>query len=168
MEAVCGPYSRLGPSRLSTCLPRTTQLIATEKKNQIQYICQALFPSTPDWAIFYREVLGPKGIVRQMFPTRAQRAQFRRTETYAEIQRMLAELRRKGPLRPHHEELTDTITVRLPRCVYDALSAEAKEHRTTLNQLCISKLLQPIDKALVPEVAFFDRIPRKKRRQANL
>ena len=140
----------------------------TEKHNQIQSLCQTLYPSAPDWVVFYREVLGRSGIVRQMFPTREQRAQFKQSEAFAEIQRMLCDLRRKGPLRPHHEELTDTITVRLPRCVYDVLSAEAKEDRTTLNQLCISKLLQNIDKSLVPEVEFFDKIPRKKRRRANL
>lgn len=142
-------------------------MIAADKENQIQGVCQTLYPTTPDWVTFYREILGPDGIIRQMFPSAAERAKFKETPAYAEILRMVTELRRKGPLKRNHEELTDTITVRVPRCVYDSLAAEAKELHTTLNQMCISKLIQPIDRSLVREVGYYDKITRRKRRQAN-
>lgn len=36
------------------------------------------------------------------------------------------------------------ITVRLPQSVHKSLIAEAHRYRTSLNQLCITKLLQPV------------------------
>jgi predicted HicB family RNase H-like nuclease len=48
------------------------------------------------------------------------------------------------------DEPTRVITVRLPKCLHEALRAEAHEHRTSMNKLCISKLLQFIDEGMVP------------------
>ena len=42
------------------------------------------------------------------------------------------------------------ITVRLPRSMHEMLRVEAHEHRTSMNKLCISKLLQLIDGTGVP------------------
>ncbi len=42
------------------------------------------------------------------------------------------------------------ITVRLPKSLHEALRVEAHEHRTSMNKLCISKLLQFIDAENVP------------------
>ena len=42
------------------------------------------------------------------------------------------------------------ITVRLPKSLHEALRDEAHEHRTSMNKLCISKLLQFIDSEQVP------------------
>ena len=42
------------------------------------------------------------------------------------------------------------ITVRLPKSLHESLRAEAHEKRTSMNKLCISKLLQFIDTDLVP------------------
>lgn len=41
-------------------------------------------------------------------------------------------------------EATAVITVRLPVSVHAALKSEAHRHETSLNKLCISKLLQPL------------------------
>lgn len=54
---------------------------------------------------------------------------------------------------PKNEEPTRVITVRLPRSLHEALRAEAHIHQTSMNKLCISKLLQLIDDALVPNEA---------------
>ena len=54
-------------------------------------------PQAPDWVTFYREILGPRGIVRHTFPTREMLAAFEQTEAYQEILRMLAKLREQGP-----------------------------------------------------------------------
>ncbi|MBM4004525.1 MAG: toxin-antitoxin system HicB family antitoxin [Planctomycetes bacterium] len=40
---------------------------------------------------------------------------------------------------------TRVITVRLPRSLHEALKDEAKNRSTSLNQLCVAKLLQVID-----------------------
>ena len=47
-------------------------------------------------------------------------------------------------------EPTRVITVRLPVSLHVALQEEAHEHRTSVNKLCISKLLQFIDHDFVP------------------
>ena len=47
-------------------------------------------------------------------------------------------------------EPTRVITVRIPQCLHDALRIEAFEHRTSMNKLCISKLLQFVDADNVP------------------
>jgi hypothetical protein len=47
-------------------------------------------------------------------------------------------------------EPTRVITVRLPKSLHESLRAEAHEKRTSMNKLCISKLLQFIDTDLVP------------------
>ena len=42
------------------------------------------------------------------------------------------------------------VTVRIPRSLHEALRVEAHEHRTSMNKLCISKLLQFIDDGWSP------------------
>jgi predicted HicB family RNase H-like nuclease len=42
------------------------------------------------------------------------------------------------------------ITVRLPKSLHESLRAEAHDRRTSMNKLCISKLLQVVDGDLVP------------------
>jgi hypothetical protein len=42
------------------------------------------------------------------------------------------------------------LTIRLPVCVHESLRLEAHNQHTSMNQLCISKLLQSIDSDLVP------------------
>lgn len=45
---------------------------------------------------------------------------------------------------------TRVITVRLPKSLHEALKTEAYGRKTSMNQLCISKLLQVIDAEMVP------------------
>ena len=63
---------------------------------------------------------------------------------------MLRELREQATSAESTLEPTSVITVRLPKSVHDTLKTEAHEHRTSMNKLCISKLLQFIDSNLVP------------------
>jgi hypothetical protein len=119
-------------------------------EQEIQQFSQNLYRDNPDWVTFFREILGKNGIVRRMFPTREALAEFEKTETYRQILEMLTELRTRGPLPPRDQEPTKVITVRLPYSLYDALYDEAHELHTTVNKLCISKLLQFIDGKIVP------------------
>jgi len=45
---------------------------------------------------------------------------------------------------------TEVITIRIPQSLHAALRVEAHEHHTSMNKLCISKLLQFIDTEMVP------------------
>jgi len=99
---------------------------------------------------FYREVLGLRGIIRQTYPSPRERAAFEQTESYQEILRLLTQLRQHGPTAFVTGEPTRVITVRMPRSLHETLRNEAFEHRTSMNKLCISKLLQFIDGQNVP------------------
>ncbi len=119
-------------------------------RQQVYEVASALFHNNANWVRFYREVLGLTGIVRKCFPTREQLAAFKKTATYAEIQWMLCQLRCRATDTPPREESFGVITVRLPKSLQDSLRVEAYEQRTSMNKLCISKLLQLIDENLVP------------------
>jgi len=118
--------------------------------DEIYRAAQKLYSNNPSWVKFFREILGLGGIVRQKYPTQEMLADFERTETYTAILQLLAKLRHRRATRPGHQEPTRVITVRLPKSLHEALRVEAHEHRTSMNQLCISKLLQFIDNDLVP------------------
>ena len=63
---------------------------------------------------------------------------------------MLAKLRDRSKHPNEYDEPTRVITVRLPKSLHESLRYEAHERKTSMNQLCISKLLQVIDNKLVP------------------
>lgn len=127
---------------------------------QVVEMARRIYSRKPAWPVFFRQVLGLKGIVRRAFPTPQQLAEFEQTEDYEEIMRMLAQLRRHRALSVGRQEPTQVITVRLPRAVHEFLRAEAHEHHTSMNKLCISKLLQYIDNTLVPGESYARRTPR--------
>src|SRR5262249_11671256 len=118
------------------------------KPQEVIRIAQTLFHQNPDWVTFFREVLGLGGIVRQMYPSAAALVEFEKTPEYAEIQQMLAKLRVEGPPVPEDKEPTRVITVRLPKSLHEFLQVEAHEKCTSMNQLCISKLVQWLDSNL--------------------
>jgi len=119
--------------------------------NVVQQKAYELFSKSPDWVTFYREILGLNGAVRRHFASKEALAQFEQTESYAAIQQMLTKLRERASVQIDPPEPTRVITVRLPKSVHEALRVEAHEHCTSMNKLCISKLVQFIDDQLVPE-----------------
>ena len=125
-------------------------MITAEKQTEVKRTVEQLYAQGPDWISFYRETLGLRGIVRQAFPSREALAAFEQTEAYLDILRLLTKLREQGPMEVDEEEPTRVITVRLPKSMHEALRTEAHEHRTSMNKLCISKLLQFIDNENVP------------------
>ncbi|MCG2683453.1 MAG: toxin-antitoxin system HicB family antitoxin [Planctomycetales bacterium] len=125
-------------------------MITCEKKAEVKRVSEDLLAQGPDWVTFYREILGLHGVVRHTFPTREAFAAFEQSEDNKDILQMLAKLRRQGPAALDENEPTRVITVRLPKSLHEALRAEAHDHRTSMNKLCISKLLQFIDGESVP------------------
>ena len=110
-----------------------------------------MFSHTPDWVTFFREVLGVDGLVRKLFPNADDYAAFEKTAEYAEIQNMLGKLREKTGAAADGKEPTRVITVRLPKSLHESLRAEAHDRNTSMNQLCISKLLMVIDAELAAQ-----------------
>jgi len=123
----------------------------SEQRQDVFRAADEIFQQRPSWVTFFREVLGVDGIVRQMYQSPETLAQFEQTPEYQKIQHMLAKLRENdadlpgGPREP-----TRVITVRLPKSLHESLKSEAHGRHTSMNKLCISKLLQVIDDELVP------------------
>lgn len=128
----------------------STPVMPQEDRLQAAHrVAAEMFEQQPDWLRFFREVLGVDGLVRKLFTTPEELAAFEKTPQYAEIQTMLARLRDRGD-QAEGKEPTRVITVRLPKSLHESLKAEAHDRKTSINQLCISKLLHVIDEEFVP------------------
>ena len=101
--------------------------------------------NSPDWVSFFRETLGVDGVARSVFGTQNEYLQFEKTKEFEEIQKMVSALRGDKPAKQAEE--TKVITVRLPESLHESLKAEAAEHKTSMNKLCISKLLRALEAA---------------------
>ncbi len=122
-----------------------------EQRQDVFRIADEIFRQRPSWVTFFREVLGVDGIVRQVHNSPESLAHFEQTAEYQKIQQMLAKLRENDADLPSGpREPTRVITVRLPKSLHESLRAEAHERQTSMNKLCISKLLQVVDEELVP------------------
>ena len=113
-------------------------------------MAEQLFAQEPDWVTFYREILGCTASSATCSPPARSLAAFEQTDGLSRDPAMLTKLREQGPVAMEDEEPTRVITVRLPKSLHEALRVEAHEHRTSMNKLCISKLLQFIDGEKVP------------------
>lgn len=120
------------------------------KRQEVCRVAGEMFRQTPDWVTFFREVLGVDGVARRVFSSPEEMETFEQTAEYAEIQSMVAKLRERSRYQSESNEPTRVITVRLPKSLHESLKAESHQRRTSMNQLCISKLLQIIDSDLVP------------------
>lgn len=118
--------------------------VMADRKQEAFRVALALYQQAPDWVTFFREILGIGGVVRRLFPDDKSLLEFENSEEHAEIQAMLARLRQQSD-RGNVGEPTRVITVRLPQSLHEALQAQAHLHQTSMNKLCISKLLQVID-----------------------
>lgn len=117
-------------------------------KQQAYQAALLIYRRSQDWVSFFREVLGIGGVVRRMFPDEGALTAFEKTREYTEIQIMLSRLR--YATRDDYEEPTRVITVRLPKSLHESLRVEAHMHHTSMNKLCITKLLQVVDEEMDP------------------
>jgi len=125
-------------------------MMETAKQEEAYRAAFEIYCGNPGWVTFFREVLGKTGLIRRHFPSPDERAAFERTEEYAKIQQLLGKLRERAKDEPNPGEPMKVITVRMPQSLHEALKNEAHEYSTSMNKLCISKLLQFIESELVP------------------
>ena len=130
--------------------PQTPPIPIEQRRHEVTRAAIDAFRKNPDWVTFFREVLGVGGMVRRMFPDTAERLEFEQTAEYSEIQQMVAQLRERSKHQSESNEPIRVITVRLPKSLHESLRSEAHQKHTSMNQLCISKLLQIIGTDLVP------------------
>lgn len=131
-------------------IQQPTSIPHGDRRQELQRVAAELFRQNPDWVTFFREILGVEGIIRRLFTNPEEMDAFEKSEEYAQIQAMVAKLRERSKHQTESNEPTRVITVRLPKSLHESLRAEAHHRRTSMNQLCISKLLQIIDNELVP------------------
>jgi predicted HicB family RNase H-like nuclease len=144
--AVANPFT---PNMPADANPMPMPVGHEDRRGTAQRIANEMFQQQPDWITFFREVLGVDGLLRKLFVTPEDLAAFEKTEEYNEIQLMLAKLRDRSGAAADGREPTRVITVRLPKSLHESLRAEAHDRKTSMNQLCISKLLQVIDAELI-------------------
>ena len=122
--------------------------------HKVLQVAKDLYQRNPDWVTFFREVLGVNGAARNVFSTQADYISFEKSDEHTKIQTMVASLRNRKIPGNGHNEPTRVITVRLPESLHEALKAEANDHNTSMNKLCISKLLQALaDENQTPQIA---------------
>ncbi len=121
-----------------------------ESYREILQVAENLYRQDPDWVTFFRKVVGIDGAVRKSFPTFEELTAFEQSEEFDAIQKMLVKLREKRAAADPETEPTRVITVRLPKSMHEYLRTEAHDLHTSMNKLCISKLLQVIDETMIP------------------
>jgi hypothetical protein len=132
-----------------------TMALDNDKQQKINTAAENLFKQqmtsrNPDWVVFYRRVMSRHGLIYHAYPSMDDRMQFEKTELYRRIQWMVAELRKKTVPTEASQNDTKVITVRIPTALHEALGDEARDHGTSVNKLCISKLLQFIEAERIP------------------
>ncbi len=108
-------------------------------------VAEQLFATSPEWLVFFREIMGLEGIVRRTFQNSESLMRFECSPEYARIREMLDELRQRQQDQPADRESQRVVTVRMPRSLHETLKAEAQQMKVSINTLCISKLLKLID-----------------------
>jgi predicted HicB family RNase H-like nuclease len=112
----------------------------TGRCQKVLQVARQLHQGKPDWVTFFRETLGVNGAARSVFPSQEEYVKFEQSHEFSEIQKLVATLRTRRT--GGKNEPTRVITVRLPESLHEALKHEASDHNTSMNKLCISKLLQ--------------------------
>lgn len=123
--------------------------ISEKQRREAVHMALEMARQVPDWETFFREMMGAEGLLARLFPIREQRLEFENTPEYVEIQHIMARLRgRRGQRIPLERETTRVITVRMPESMHASLRTEAEQAGTSMNKLCITKLLQSVNEEL--------------------
>jgi hypothetical protein len=129
---------------------RNTDLPPSQKRALVVEVAAELFGVAPTWTAFYRETIGGAGVVRALFLTPDEIRDYENSEEHAKVMNMLTVLRsRELPENDPHEPQR-MITVRMPKSLHDSICEEANALAVSVNKLCISRMLQRVDPAMIP------------------
>lgn len=113
--------------------------------NQIYYAMRDAIGQRKPWHRVHAEIFGVHGLIRSLLRGE-ELADYQATDAYRDLLARLADWRGRSW---QSSPVTRVVTVRLPASLHETLRVEAFEHRTSGNQLWISKLLLPIETELV-------------------
>lgn len=136
---------------------RLPSLSLEERKLEAYRVASEMFKQRPDWVTFFREIMGSDGVARRLFADPKDFDWFQGETEYGHMRRMLGMLR-NASADGFGKETIKIITVRLPESLHMSLRAEAKDRNVSMNQLCISKLLQAIENKM-DDLDFDDLFP---------
>lgn len=117
---------------------------------QVVWAAGELVGLAPTWTAFYREILGKKGVVRTLFPTLDDRLSYEVSDAHSTVYDALTALRSRDLPENDPTELQRMITIRIPMTLHDAICDEANDLKVSVNKLCISRMLQPLDTRMIP------------------
>lgn len=119
--------------------------------SQFQLKCDSVLESAksfhsfkPDWVTLFRQILGINGVARETFPETASYQRFEASAQYQLIRKLINDRKAYEPARAPQR----TLTVRLPRALHELLKQEALDGDTSMNKLCVAKLIQPVPTGL--------------------
>ena len=140
------------PPEVRLELPQPTIGLSFEEQLvEIHKVAKQAFGMTSSWVVFYREILGPDGFVARSFSTRMERERFDLTSAHGSLLQMLTDLRETDTSKVSKEEPERMITLRVPSSVHSQLVSESNALNLSVNKLCLSKILMPIDGKYVPK-----------------
>jgi predicted HicB family RNase H-like nuclease len=126
-----------------------TRTAKRTKAQQAVEMAREAAATAKDWRDFWNVLFGINGQLTELFPTRAQREQFAKTEEHAAIMALLEQLQAEEEGVPEPpSDAKGRFVLRLPKSLHAALTAEAKAEGVSLNQLCVAKLATRLGKAV--------------------
>ena len=118
---------------------------------QALLLAEEAFAKTGSWVMFFREILGVGGVVKQLFSEDEDFKKFVEGTEFATLHEMLAAIRSQDQSKSDAAEPERMITIRIPKSLHESLQEESKACGLSINKLSISKLLFPANPRFVPE-----------------
>jgi hypothetical protein len=118
--------------------------------SQVLREASELFGVAPTWTAFYRATLGVEGCIRQLFPTADEMCAYECSDAHEKVLEMLTVLRSRDVPECDPCEPQRMITVRIPKSLHDSICLEANDLQVSVNKLCVTRMLQRVDRQLIP------------------
>lgn len=117
---------------------------STKSHQEALRLAEEALASSTTWEEMWNRVCGIGGTISKLFPARADREEFMRSEEWSKI-RELMETLPGGDAAPSANGM---LTLRIPKSLHAGLVQEAEAEGVSLNQLCMAKLAMQL-KAMV-------------------
>lgn len=149
--AGAGVVSIVEPPVESLGLPEIPANVPLEQcPGLVLRMAEEAFAKTGSWVVFYREMFGCDGVIDQLYRSKEARRYFEKTREFAELLEILTAIRSQDDSKSETHEPLRVLTVRMPRSMHEATVREAEELELSINNYCLTKLLQPASGKFTP------------------
>lgn len=122
-----------------------------DREAELLRLAESAFSQTGNWVVFHRAMMATDGIAHRLFADPADWQKFIASDSHAELQEMIAAMRSTDTSKGDAVEPERMITIRIPMTLHKILNDEANDANLSINQLCVSKLIQPLLDRHIPE-----------------